>query len=62
MHKYVKIEEAGKCIPETIAFYNTKFGVDMTDQVARKYSTKSKSNRWPVQVFFNILDLFAINA
>lgn len=62
-HKYVKIEETGKFIPETIAFYNhTKFGVDMTDQMARKYSTKSKSNRWPVQVFFNILDLAAINA
>lgn len=30
--------------------------------MARKYSTKSKSNRWPVQVFFNILDLSAINA
>ncbi|KAK9674865.1 Transposase IS4 [Popillia japonica] len=62
-HKYVKIEEKGKCIPETIAFYNnTKVGVHMTDQMTRKYSTKSKSNRWPVQVFFNILELAAINA
>ena len=62
-HKFVKIEKTGKYIPETIAFYNnTKFGVDMTDQMARKYSTKSQSRRWPVQVFFNIFDLTAINA
>lgn len=62
-HKFVKIENAGECLPETSAYYNkTKFGVDMTDQMARKYSTKSKSCRWPIQVFFNILDLAAINA
>ncbi|GBN36766.1 hypothetical protein AVEN_271594-1 [Araneus ventricosus] len=30
--------------------------------MARKYSTKSKSRGWPVQVFFNILNLAAINA
>ena len=34
----------------------------MTDQMARKYSVKSGSRRWPLQVFFNILDLAAINA
>ena len=63
MHKFVHIEKTGKCLPETIQFYNTtKYGVDMTDQMARKYSVKSKSNRWPVHVFFNILDLASINA
>ncbi|KAF7387005.1 hypothetical protein HZH66_011457 [Vespula vulgaris] len=35
-----------------------KFG----DQMARKYSVKSKSYRWPVQVSFNILDSTGINA
>ncbi|GFR29770.1 uncharacterized protein TNCT_21651 [Trichonephila clavata] len=34
----------------------------MTDQMARKFTTKSKSCRWPFQVFFNILDLARINA
>ena len=48
---------------ESIEFYNkTKFGVDVMDQMARKYSTKSSSRRWPLQVFFNILDLAGINA
>ena len=30
--------------------------------MARKYSTKSASRRWPVQMFYNVLDLAAINA
>ena len=30
--------------------------------MARKYSVKARSFRWPLQVFFNILDLTAINA
>src|SRR5882757_5751585 len=48
---------------ETVQFYNsTKFGVDVLDQMARKYSVKSSSRRWPVQVFYNTLDLVAINA
>lgn len=29
--------------------------------MARRYSTKSASRRWPVQGFFNILDIGAIN-
>ena len=49
--------------PEVIHFYNqTKYRVDTVDQMARKYSTKSSSRRWPFQVFCNILDLSAINA
>ena len=61
-HNSVKTEE-GKNKPETIIFYNkTKFGVDVTDQMARKYTVKSCSQRWPLQIFFNILDLAAINA
>lgn len=62
-HKTVKIKNNRKKTPETISYYNkTKFGVDIVDQMARKYSVKSKCNRWPVQVFFNILDLAGINS
>ena len=50
-------------MPKTIKFYNnTKCGVDVADQMARKYTVKSGSRRWPLQIFFNILDLAAINA
>ncbi|XP_026475643.1 uncharacterized protein LOC113389687 [Ctenocephalides felis] len=62
-HKFVKVENNDKRLPETVSYYNkTKFGVDMTDQMASKFSTKSKSCRWPLQVFFIIFDLAGINA
>ena len=37
-------------------YYNaTKLGVDVLDQMARNYSTRCPSRRWPVRVFYNIL-------
>lgn len=63
MHKFPTIDEGQKKLPETVKFYNnTKYGVDVLDQMARNYTTKSSSRRWPLQVFFNILDLAAINS
>lgn len=58
-HKFVKIDKSNKkLLPESVIFYNkTKFGVDMTDQMARKYTVKAGSRRWPLQIFYNILDL-----
>ncbi|XP_015179305.1 PREDICTED: uncharacterized protein LOC107067896 [Polistes dominula] len=59
----VEIEKSDTRIPEIIRFYNsTKFGVDVTDQMAKKYSVKSLYQRWLLQIFFNILDLAEINA
>ncbi|XP_037897079.1 E3 SUMO-protein ligase RanBP2-like [Glossina fuscipes] len=50
-HSSVEIEKNDTRILETIRVYNnTKFGVDVTDQMARKYSVKSKCQRWPLQV------------
>ncbi|KAL2731752.1 LOW QUALITY PROTEIN: piggyBac transposable element-derived protein 4-like [Vespula squamosa] len=61
-NKSVKINNDRKQ-PEIVAYYNkSKFGGDVTDQMARKYSVKSKSYRWVVQVSLNILDLASINA
>uniref|UniRef100_A0A0K0G3K5 DDE_Tnp_1_7 domain-containing protein n=1 Tax=Strongyloides venezuelensis TaxID=75913 RepID=A0A0K0G3K5_STRVS len=62
-HTFVTVKDNKKHKPETIIFYSeTKFGVDVVDQMACKYTTKAASFRWPLQVFFNILDLAAINA
>lgn len=62
-HKSIRVEKSNKRLPETIKFYNsTKFGVDMTDQMARKYNVKCKCHRWLMRVFYNILDLAGINA
>lgn len=49
--------------PSTVIDYNnTKYGVDVIDQMARYHTCKVSSRRWPVQVFCNVLDLATINA
>ena len=63
VHPDVSISAGPKKIPDSVEYYNqTKFGVDVVDQMARKYSTKVSSRRWPLQVFYNVFDLAAINA
>lgn len=53
----------GKKKPDTIHFYNeNKVGVDILDSMARMLSTKAGCRRWPLAVFFNILDMAGINA
>jgi len=57
MHPDVQIGNDLKLKPEPITFYNkSKYGVDVVNQMARKYSVKSASRRWPVHAFFNVLD------
>ena len=52
-----------KKLPETVDFYNhTKLGVDIFDSMARKYTTKAGSRRWPVHVLYNLLDIFGHNS
>ena len=52
-----------KAKPESVMYYNnTKYGVDVPDQMARAYSIKGSMRRWPVAVYYNILDLAGINA
>ncbi len=36
--------------------------MDVLDQIARAYSVKGGTCRWPVAVFYNMLDLAVINA
>ena len=49
--------------PETVLFYNkTKAGVDVVNQLTRKYFVKAASRRWPIHVFFNVIDLALINS
>jgi flagellar basal body-associated protein FliL len=64
LHNNVEIDSNHrKKKPDTVVFYNsTKCGVDVADQMAKNYSVKVASRRWPVQVFFSILDLAGINS
>ena len=46
--------------PEIIGFYNqTKSGVDTLDKLVRTYSSKRKYRRWPVHIFFTLVDCAA---
>ncbi|KAJ4425420.1 hypothetical protein ANN_28035 [Periplaneta americana] len=43
-------------------YYNdTKGGVDTVDQMVCKYSTKRATRRWPVSIFYTLVDIAALN-
>nr|XP_023668632.1 piggyBac transposable element-derived protein 1-like [Paramormyrops kingsleyae] len=63
LHRDVTIGDCRKRKPNTINDYNhMKCGVDVLDQMARMYSVRAPTRRWPVAVFYNMLDLAAANA
>ena len=49
--------------PDLVLYRNqTKVGVDVYDQMVRTYSVKAACRRWPVHVFYNIIDTALINS
>lgn len=49
--------------PEMITFYNsTKAGVDVVDELCASYSVSRNSKRWPMTIFYGMLNIAAINA
>ena len=63
MHRTADIEELQNMKPEIVVYYNkTKGGVDTLDQMAHAFSTKRKTKRWPLVIFFNMLDVAGIAA
>lgn len=49
--------------PEIITMYNsTKCGVDTVDQLCSLYNTARNSRRWPLTIFFTLLNVCGINA
>ena len=65
LHKDFVIPENNnpKREPETVLFYNqTKVGVDVLDQMSKLYSVKAASRRWPVHIFYNVIDMVLINS
>jgi hypothetical protein len=54
-------EETGK--PDMIMFYNaTKGGVDTFDQMCGHMSTSRKTKRWPLCIFYGMINIACINA
>lgn len=47
--------------PEAIMHYNkTKTGVDVMDQMLGKYTTKRRTNRWTLAIFYNMIDVMGL--
>jgi hypothetical protein len=63
LHKGSVRQQDGKKKPDSVLYYNAnKCGVDMLDAMCRQMSTKAGTRRWPLAVFFNILDMGGINS
>ena len=61
-HSENVLDNHPKKIPEIIDYYNsTKAGVDTIDQLVGSYSCKRQTNRWPIALFSNLIDLSALN-
>lgn len=62
MHDSGEIDQETKK-PEIILDYNaTKGAVDTFDQMCGSYSVKRITRRWPLVIFFSIMDMAGINA
>ena len=49
--------------PEEILYYNsTKSGVDILDRLVRTYACKRMTRRWSIALFYNMIDVGAVNA
>lgn len=51
------------CKPEIVEFYNnTKSGVDTVDQMVGTYNVARNTRRWPMVIFYTILNIAGVNA
>ena len=63
MHSQPEIESTSDQKPSIIVFHNkTKDGVGTLDRMLRSYSIKRMTRRWPLVLFYNMIDLSTINA
>lgn len=62
-HPDATVDDGPKKKPQMIIDYNKgKCGVDTLDQLVRTYNCIRKTNRWPVILFMNLLNISAYNA
>lgn len=63
MHTKPVTEPTTAAKPEIITYYNqTKGGVDNMDKLLGEYTSKRRTCRWPLALFFNIIDVAALAA
>ncbi|XP_051765771.1 piggyBac transposable element-derived protein 4 isoform X2 [Ctenopharyngodon idella] len=62
-HRDAEISSKDHKKPQIILDYNqTKGGVDTLDKVVATYTCQRKTHRWPMVIFFNMLDVSAYNS
>lgn len=62
MHHDAKIDK-NTLKPDIILFYNdTKSGVDALDQKCVHFSTSRRTRRWPMVLFFQMLNIAGVNS
>lgn len=63
MHSDMAVGDDAKKKPDIINYYNKyKTGVDTMDQMLRRYTSQRRCSRWPMAMFFNILDIASLAA
>ncbi|UYV68260.1 hypothetical protein LAZ67_5003641 [Cordylochernes scorpioides] len=64
MHSKATIDEETneKNKPEMITFYMTKGGMDLLDQKRSLYSVGRRTRRWPLCIFFELLNISGVNS
>jgi len=63
MHHDDTVDASRDNKPDMILFYNaTKGGVDSLDKMCRQYSCKRSTRRWPLSLFFSIIDIIMHNS
>ncbi|GFN76619.1 PiggyBac transposable element-derived protein 4 [Plakobranchus ocellatus] len=59
----IVVNKHEKELPEVVSYYNsTKGGVDTMDLMAHTVSSKRQTKRWPMLMFYNIIDVGSIAA
>ncbi|KAM3601541.1 uncharacterized protein V6R79_014643 [Siganus canaliculatus] len=62
-HRAPEISSGEKRKPQMIVDYNScKGGVDTMDKMISTYTCSRRTRRWPLAIFFNMLDMSALNA
>lgn len=57
------VDDSEKKLPEIVSFYNlTKGGVDTVDQLSAIYNVSRNCRRWPLTIFFSIINTAGINS
>ena len=64
MHSNNKMDEntGVKQKPEIVTFYNATKGVDSVDQMCSTYNCARNTRRWPMIIFYSLLNVAGINA